>query len=192
MMSFSLLNQYLQSVYPISPGEFDAITRISEVFTIHKNELLQPIGHRCQTIYFLNEGCARIFYFKEETDITESFAFEKQIVVRVESLFRQQPSKKGIQLLEDAELIGIQAPALFRLYDAYPSIERLFRKVFEGLHVDTINRMESLQFHSAEERYRHLLEESPDLIRRIPLKYIASYLGITQTSLSRIRSQYCD
>lgn len=189
-MPFSPLNRYLQSVHPISQEEFDAISRISSVFTLRKLELLQPIGHRCQTIYFLNRGSARIFYFKDDKDITESFAFENQILVRVESLFRQQPSRKGIQIMEDAELVAIDAPALFRLYDTYPSVERLFRKVFEGLHVDTINRMESLQFHSAEERYRDLLHETPDLIRRIPLKYIASYLGITQTSLSRIRGQY--
>ncbi|HYJ37859.1 MAG TPA: Crp/Fnr family transcriptional regulator, partial [Chitinophagaceae bacterium] len=66
--------------------------------------------------------------------------------------------------------------------------ERLFRKIFEAAYVDTVNRVEGIQFHSADERYQALLEQAPDVIKRVPLKYIASYLGITQQSLSRIRA----
>jgi hypothetical protein len=69
-------------------------------------------------------------------------------------------------------------------------IERLFRKIFEVAYVDTINRIESLQFHSAEERYKALLREAPDVLKRVPLKYVASFLGITQVSLSRIRGMH--
>ena len=68
-----------------------------------------------------------------------------------------------------------------------PEIERLFRKIFETSHVETVNRVESIQFHTAEERYHALLEQAPNIIQRVSLKYIASYLGITQVSLSRIR-----
>lgn len=78
---------------------------------------------------------------------------------------------------------------MFRLYDSHPDLERLFRKIFEASHVETVNRIESIQFHTAEERYKALLNEAPAIIRRVPLKYIASYLGITQVSLSRIRAQ---
>eukprot|EP01031_Cornospumella_fuschlensis_P026108 gene26108-31526_t len=83
-------------------------------------------------------------------------------------------------MIEDSELIGINSPKLFELYDKFPEIERLFRKIFETAYVDTVNRVESIQFHSAEERYNALLKESPNVLQRVPLKYIASYLGITQ------------
>ena len=73
------------------------------------------------------------------------------------------------------------------LSNDYPEVERLFRKVTEAGYVETVNRLESLQFHNAEERYRALVRQQPELIHRVPLKYIASYLGITQVSLSRIR-----
>jgi len=79
---------------------------------------------------------------------------------------------------------------LFSLFDQYPDIERLFRKIIEQAYVHTVNRMEAIQFHSAEERYAQLLEEKPSLIQRISLKHIASYLGITQVSLSRIRAAF--
>ncbi|MFZ1515060.1 MAG: Crp/Fnr family transcriptional regulator, partial [Saprospiraceae bacterium] len=152
-----------------------------------KNKELQSIGHTCKTIYFIHKGMARIYYYKDGTDITESFSFENNIIARVESLFTGHPSRKAIQVLEDSEIIAIDAAKLFGLYDDYPGIERLFRKIFEAGYVDTVNRMEGIQFHTAEERYKALLEEAPDLLKRVPLKHIATYLGITQVSLSRIR-----
>jgi CRP-like cAMP-binding protein len=164
-----------------------AISEISKVITIKKNTDLQSIGHTCKTIYFINKGLARIYYLKDGVDITESFAFENNIIARVESLFTGKPSKKAIQILEDAEIISINATSLFKLYDQYPEIERLFRLIFESAYVDTVNRIEGIQFHTAEERYTTLIKEEPNVLKRVPLKYIASYLGITQVSLSRIR-----
>ena len=154
-----------------------------------KNKDLQPIGHTCKTIYFINKGLARIYYLKDGIDITENFFFENNVIARVESLLTGKPSRKAIQILEDAEIVGINANELFKLYDRFPEIERLFRKIFEAAYVDTINRIEGMQFHSAEERYKALLEQAPDVLKRVPLKYVASYLGITQVSLSRIRAQ---
>jgi CRP-like cAMP-binding protein len=158
----------------------------SNIF-VRKNEILQPIGRTCKTIYFLRSGIARIYYYKDGIDITEYFAFEGNIIARAESLFAGKPSQKAIQVLEDSEMIAINALQLFKIYDLFPSIERLFRLIFEAAYVDTINRIESIQFHSAEERYLALLKEK-EIIQKIPLKYVASYLGITQVSLSRIRA----
>lgn len=182
--------QYFEGFNRLSKEARAAIEAISTVHTLKKGRDLQPIGHTCRTIYFINKGLARIYYFKEDIDITESFAFEHQIIARVESLFSGKPSRKGIQMLETAEVVAINAIQLFRLYDTYPDIERLFRKIFEAGYVETVNRIESLQFHTAEERYRDLLERSPDILKRVPLKLIASYLGITPVSLSRIRAQH--
>ena len=141
------------------------------------------------SIYFINKGLARIYYFKDGNDITESFSFENNIIARVESLFSGEPSRKAIQALEDTELVAIDAIQLFKLYDKFPDIERLFRKIFEAGYVETVDRMESIQFHTAEERYSDLLQKGQNIIKRIPLKHIASYLGITPVSLSRIRGQ---
>ena len=165
-----------------------AIAGISKIIHIKKNTDLQAIGHTCKTIYFINSGLARIYYFKDGTDITESFTFENNIVARIESLFTGKPSRKAIQILEDADVVAINATQLFKLYNKYPEIERLFRLIFESAYVDTVNRIEGIQFHTAEERYKTLIKEAPDVIKRVPLKYVASYLGITQVSLSRIRS----
>lgn len=181
------LFQYFATVNPLSKNAERAIAEISNNLTIKKNKNLQPIGHTCKTIYFIKKGVARIYYFKDGIDITERFFFENSIIARVESLFTGKPSRKAIQILEDAEIIAINSTQLFKLYDTYPEIERLFRKIFEAAYVETVNRLEGIQFHSAEERYNALLNEAPNVLMRVPLKYVASYLGITQVSLSRIR-----
>ncbi len=181
------LFQYFKKYNPLSKEAEQAIAGISSIVTIQKNKDLQPIGHTCKTIYFIKQGVARIYYFKDGIDITESFFFENSIIARVESLFTGKPSRKAIQILEDAEIVAINASQLFKLYDSFPEIERLFRKIFEAAYVDTVNRIEGIQFHSAEERYNALLSEAPNVLMRVPLKYVASYLGITQVSLSRIR-----
>ena len=184
------LFQYFKKYNLLSKEAENKISEISTIVNIRKNKDLQPIGHTCKTIYFIEKGVARIYYFKDEIDITESFFFENSIIARVESLFTGKPSRKAIQILEDAEIIAINANLLFKLYDAFPEIERLFRKIFEAAYVETVNRIEGMQFHSAEERYNALLTEAPNVLMRVPLKHVASYLGITQVSLSRIRGQY--
>lgn len=182
------LFQYFSKFNPISKEAEHAISGICTVISIKKNHNLQSIGHTCKTIYFIKKGVARIYYLHDGIDITENFFFENSIIARVESLLTGKPSRKAIQVLEDAEIISINAAALFELYDHYHEIERLFRKIFEAAYVETVNRIEGIQFHTAEERYKALLTESPGVLKMVPLKYVASYLGITQVSLSRIRS----
>ncbi len=181
------LTEYFKKYNTLSEEAINAISAICKSVNIKKHKDLQPIGHTCRTIYFIKKGVARIYYYKGDIEITECFAFENSIIARVESLFTGKPSRKAIQMIEDSELIGISSAKLFELYDTFPEIERLFRKIFEAAYVDSVNRIESIQFHSAEERYNDLLNESPSVLQRVPLKYIASYLGITQVSLSRIR-----
>jgi len=183
----TLLFQYFRKYNSLYKEAEKAITEISSVIKIKKNQDLRSIGDTCKTIYFINKGIARIYYYKNGADITESFVFENNVIARVESLFAGKPSRKAIQALEDSEIIAINATRLFDLYDTFPEIERLFRKIFESGYVDTIYRIEGIQFHSAEERYLALLRET-EIIQKIPLKHIASYLGITQVTLSRIRA----
>ena len=182
------LFQYFGKFNPLSKEAEKAISEISHSIKLKRNDELQPVGHTCKTIYFVNRGIARIYYYKDGVDITESFAFENNIIARIESLFSGKPSRKAIQILEDSELIAINSTKLFQLYDTYPEIERLFRKIFEAGYAETIHRIEGIQFHTAEERYKSLIAEAPDVLKRVPLKYVASYLGITQVSLSRIRA----
>jgi CRP-like cAMP-binding protein len=178
---------YFDQFITLNEVDRNAIADTCSLISLKKNDTLQSFGATCKTIYFIKSGIARTYYLKDANEITECFAFENNIIARVESLFTGNPSKKSIQILENAEIVAINAPKLFGLYNEHPCIERLFRLIFESAYVDTVNRIESIQFHSAEERYLALIQE-PNILQRVPLKLIASYLGITQVSLSRIRA----
>ena len=182
------LLKHIKTIYPISTEAAKALVEISSEVHFHKGTDVQPIGHTCKTIYFVKKGCVRIFYFKEDIDITESFEFENAFVARAESLFTGKPSLKAIQAIEDTDLIAIDSNKLFKLFDSHRDLERLFRKIIETSYVNTVNRIESLQFNTADERYFNLLKDHPNILKRVPLKFIASYLGITPVSLSRIRA----
>ncbi len=181
--------EHIDEIYPLSERSKELLEEISNAISIKKGDELQVIGSVCRTIYFVKSGLLRIHYLRNGLSITESFEFENSIVARSDSLFDANPSKKGIEAIEDSELIGITSAKLFKLYDDNPDIERLFRLIFERAYVKTVERIESLQFHTAEERYLNLFQHSQHIIQRIPLNYIASYLGITPVSLSRIRSK---
>ncbi len=181
------LFQYFQKFLSLNDDSIITLEKTCSFLKLKKGENLQNFGQTCKTIYFLKTGVARIFYYKDGIDITESFAFDGEIIARVESLFTGNPSQKAIQILEDTEIVAINATHLFDLYDKFPQIERLFRLIFEAGYVETVRRIESIQFHTAEERYQALMNK-PNLLQKIPLKHIASYLGITQVSLSRIRA----
>jgi len=97
------------------------------------------------------------------------------------------PTLKAIQAIDKTVIFAIDSQNLFQLYNNHHDIERLFRLIFEKEYINTVKRIESLQFKSAKERYLELIKTT-DFVQKIPLKYIASYLGITQVSLSRIRT----
>ena len=187
-MSHTLIT-YFKQISQLSESSEEALHALIYTQSIPKNQDLQHIGQTCKTLYFLKSGLARIYYFHDGNDVTEGFYEPFCLIARAESLFAGVPSKKAIQVLEDAEVWSISTKDLFGLYDTHRDIERLFSRLFEGAYVQTIQRIENLQFHSADERYQLLAQEQPEVLRRVPLKYIASYLGITQVSLSRIRAK---
>ncbi|MCC5936823.1 MAG: Crp/Fnr family transcriptional regulator [Lunatimonas sp.] len=179
---------YFDSVNRLDTTSKDALAEVIEEKLYARNEVIQEIGSRCRTVYVVKDGCARIFYYKDGNDITEHFAFQNELIVRAESLFTGRPTSKGIQAIDKTTIISIDSDSLFKLYDRHHDIERLFRLLFEREYVNTVKRIESFQFKSAKERYLELLETT-DYVQKIPLKYISTYLGITQVSLSRIRSE---
>lgn len=183
------LFDYFEQFQKLSTADKQAIAAICSIKKVKKNEILETVGSSSTTIYFLKSGIARTFYYKEGIDVTEYFALSGNIVARAQSILTRKSSAKAIQIIEAGELIAINTTKFFQLFDTFPTIERLFRLILEASYLDIVERLESIQFHSAKERYVALLGEG-EIIQKVPLKYIASYLGITQVSLSRIRATY--
>lgn len=154
-----------------------------------KNAFLVEEGKRCNYMYFLEKGCLRGFYNLDGKEVTYWFGFENNFVTSFYGFISRKPSFENIQLIEDCTLWGLTYDELQDLYDQYPDIERLGRLSHEKYYMMLEDRFVSNHFKDAKERYDMLLEVSPHIVQRVPLGYIASYLGISQETLSRIRNR---
>jgi CRP-like cAMP-binding protein len=157
---------------------------------ISKNEYLVTEGKVCRHLYFLEHGALRGFYNLEGKEITHWFAFEDDFVTSFHSFITQQAAVENIQLLEGSVLWSISKDSLTDLLNKYHDIERLVRIAYEKYYIRLEERFVNAQFKTATERYQNLLMQSPHILERVSLGYIASYLGISQETLSRIRSRF--
>ncbi|MEN9571859.1 MAG: hypothetical protein RL172_3090 [Bacteroidota bacterium] len=139
--------------------------------------------------FFLDKGLARIYYYKNEKEITEWLATDQQFFLSITSFFERGPSHLIMHTLQPSQLYKIHHDDFMRLADEHHDVERLLRKMVTSSLILSQVRMDSIQFETAQQRYERLLRTSPQLIQRVPLSYIASFLGVTLETLSRIRSQ---
>lgn len=157
---------------------------------MNKNEYLVKEGNVCRHLYFLQQGALRGYYNLDGKEITHWFAFEQDFVTSFHSFITRQPAVENIQLIEGSILWSITKEKLTRLLNEYHEIERLVRIAYENYYIRLEERYVNAQFKTATERYQELLLQSPHIIERVPLGAIASYLGISQETLSRIRSRF--
>jgi len=179
---------YLNQIVSLPEPVQEAISQITIQRIIPGNTLFFQNGDVCKEFHFIEKGLARVFYHKDGKEVTAWFASEGQIVSAIDSLFTGQPSFYNIQLTEDAVLWSLQFNKIEPVFEKYPVVERLGRLLITQNYLLLDERMKLFAFCSAEERYEKLLIQIPDITQRVKLGYIASYLGISQEHLSRIRA----
>ena len=161
-----------------------------EQIVLSKNEYLLSEGKICRHLYFLQQGALRGYYNLDGKEITYWFGFENDFVTSFHSFITHEPSVENIQLLEGSVLWAITKEKLTALFNQFQEIERLVRIIQEKYYIRLEERFVNAQFKTATERYELLLQQSPHILERVPLGHIASYLGISQETLSRIRSRF--
>ena len=185
----SALKEIVNRITTISD---EALTKLEEIITtknLDKNNYILNQDAICRHIYFVNTGMVRIYYLKDGRDITEWFAYDQQFCFSIMSYFQEVPSKLIIQCIEDCEIFFFPKDQLEKLSEQNLEISKVYRSLFAGSLVGSQIRMESIQFETALQRYQSLMNNNPEIIQRAPLKYIASFLGISFETLSRIRHQ---
>jgi CRP-like cAMP-binding protein len=154
----------------------------SKTIVLHEGE----IAH---TIYIIKRGCLREWFNKDGKDITFQFFFEGQAVASLESFFSNQPSKFTIESIEPSTTLSITKKNLEHLYQLFPEFKEGFQEFifqrFRNYSQLFLSRIKD----TPRERYEDLMKNRPEIIKRVPQHYIASYLGITPVSLSRIRNR---
>jgi CRP-like cAMP-binding protein len=181
--------QNIAVFHKLSPEAERAVEEGFERLVFPKNHFLVNEGKTCRHLYFIEKGSARGFYNLDEKQVTHWFAFENDFVTSFHSFITQQPAVENIQLLEGSVLWGISKNKLEQLLTNFHDIEKLLRLAYEKYYIRLEERYVNGQFKSAGERYDDLLVQSPHIIERVPLGYIASYLGISQETLSRVRAR---
>lgn len=166
------------------------ILDLMEVRSLAKNHLLHQQDKVCKHIYLIQKGIARTFFYKDGKDITVHIASEGELITAIDSVISLKKSRYNVELLEDSEVYAIQYAKLQSLLKEYPEYEKYMRLLLEILYAEGADRIEEFLFYSAKERYDNLLKTRPYLLQRVNLGHIASYLGMTQETLSRIRKQY--
>jgi CRP-like cAMP-binding protein len=182
---------YIEKITPINDGDWDLFSSklVQHVFT--KKSLLLDIGSIENQISFIEKGIVRFLIPKEdiEKEITFGFCFVNEFVSAYDSFLTQLPSTYQIEALTETTLWSISYPDLQEVYNKTQIGNLIGRLSSERLFLIKSKREQSLLNESAEQRYLNLFTERPNLIQKIPLKYIASYIGVTPQALSRIRKR---
>ena len=182
------LEREISKLSLLSPEVMQVFLNAWQRWQVLKDHFLVREHEVCDYIFFIKKGMARIYYYKNEKEITEWIAKDEEFFLSIISFFERKSSRLIIQVLEPAEVMGIHYNDLTRLASQYHEIETLFRKMLTFSLILSQYRMDSIQFETAQQRYDKLMKDSPQIIQRVPLSYIASFLGVTLETLSRIRS----
>ncbi|MBV6647222.1 MAG: Crp/Fnr family transcriptional regulator [Cyclobacteriaceae bacterium] len=181
--------QYINQYVKLSSDEEQDLLKECKTREVEKGHDLHTPGTIAKHFYFIESGIARIYYYQNGNDITDFFAIEGEFIGTLDSLFTGKTSLFGIHVLEKSKLLQIKYEALERLYDRYHTFEKLGRILATKGYLEEVARTKTFQGMNAEERYELLVKTEPHLLQRAPLGHIASYLGISQVQLSRIRSK---
>ena len=177
---------YLGSFTRISDSEWEEIEPCLVRRTYKRGEILLEIGQVCEQLFFIESGLLRFFFYRDGEEISKFFTEAPKCFTVQRSLTNETPSEDGIEVLEDAMVWEMSRKDAFELL-RYRSWSEFVRKLIQEVQFQTEQILQSVQNETAEERYRKLLEEDAKLVSKVPLKYLASYLGIAPQSLSRIR-----
>lgn len=155
----------------------------------NKGDYIIKPGEVCNNVSFINFGLVRSYYLVDGKEITTNFFVEDSCFSNYQSFLSRSPSLMYTDVLEDTEVVDVDYDGLQYAYEYIPDSERVGRLVAEQLYLLLSGRNASLLMETPEQRYIKVLQEKPDLIKRVPQYMVASYLGITPEALSRIRSR---
>lgn len=168
--------------------ELDVLESILVPMKFQKGEFILREGEVCKNIFWIVKGLVRQFYFKNGKELTEYMASEDTICMAIESLFKEAPSQQQIVALEPTIIYALPKAALEQEAIKNVNIQMLYRKILEESLIISQKHADMLRFESAQDRYAKLVKQSPQLVLRAPLVYIASYLQMTPETLSRVRT----
>jgi CRP-like cAMP-binding protein len=184
------IDEIIDRLYKMPEHSKDVIKSNTKEITVPKGEILLKAGKVETYAYFIKEGIVRAYTDTVNRQVTFWFGREGDAVLSLRSYIAQQKGYEDMETLEDCALYKLDISLLRDAFDTDIHLANFGRRLMEHEFLKAEERLISMQFKTAQERYGELLLTSPDLLQRVPLGHLASYLGITQASLSRIRSNF--
>ena len=182
------LRKMLESVHILSDSEISNGLNYFEPKTFKKDDFLIESGKVCNWMAFVNTGILRNFYISSnDEEVTYCLTFPNKVVSAFSSFMTQKVTFENIHALTNGEILVIKRKCYYELMNSSENWLKFSRLVAEQSYIEMENRLLALQMESAKKRYNDLITNNPEFIQQVPLKYLASFLGITQRHLSRLR-----
>ena len=187
---FSLLQAYFAERTQIDEATFLHVASYFKVIKTKRNEILLMKGERSKCYYFVNHGCIRLFTVNEDgQEATRYFAFEGAFGGALPSLIRNTPAFEFVQAVEPSELLVISREDFFYLVDTAPEVGKVYRLILEAAFITAQERIYGFQNLTALEKLKWLLNYQPKVLSRLSGRMIASFLGVTPYTLSRLKAE---
>lgn len=168
--------------------ELDLLESILVPIKFNKNQPILKEGEICDSIYYVDKGLIRQFYFKNGKEVTEHLGENHTIFMCIESLFKEEPTKLQVEAIEPSIVYALPKKRLESVALHNVNIQILYRKILEESLILSQVHADLVRFETAQDRYRKMCKLMPQVVLRAPLVYIASYLQMTPETLSRVRS----
>ena len=168
--------------------ELDALESILVPMKFAKGEMILKEGDICKNIYFIDHGLIRQYYHKKGKEVTEHLGEDHTIFMCIESLFKEEPTRLQVEALEQTVVYAMPKQKLEQIALHNVNIQMMYRKILEESLIISQIHADLMRFESAQERYKKLCKQNPQVAMRAPLVYIANYLQMTPETLSRVRA----
>lgn len=168
--------------------ELDILESILVSQKYAKGEMILKEGEICRQFLYIDKGLVRQFYFKHGKEVTEHLGQEHSIVMCIESLFKEEPTRLQVEALEATTVYALPKADLERVAMHNVNIQILYRKILEESLITSQIHADLVRFETAQDRYKKMCKLCPQVVLRAPLVYIASYLQMTPETLSRVRA----
>jgi CRP/FNR family transcriptional regulator, anaerobic regulatory protein len=180
---------WLNAIHPLSPPLLERLRKLVRCRTISRKEYLLEAGHVNREICFIGKGIFRCFYLKNGKDVSSWFMKEGDVIVSVESFYEQVNSYEYIQALEDCEIFYISYEQLHDIYNEFMEFNFIGRMLTVKYLILWTRQLYNIRMMSARERYQYIVENTPDLLQRVPGRQLASFLDIDEATFYRIKNE---
>ena len=168
--------------------ELDTLESILVPMKFTKGQTILSEGEVCRNIMYIAKGLVRQFYFKKEKEVTEHMSVEGGMIMCIESLFKEEPTKLQVEALEPTIMYFLPKQRLEEVALHNVNIQILYRKILEESLIQSQIHADLVRFETAQDKYKRMCKLAPQVVLRAPLVYIASYLQMTPETLSRVRT----